>query len=98
MNTRSKLHRFCIAMPAALLLLAATAGAHPGHTHETGSIGWGLAHPFTGIDHLLAAFAVGMLAALWGRVSFAVTFLAAGVLGGLAGANLGSFIGLESLL
>ena len=98
MNKRTTIARLCIAMPAALLLLAATGHAHPGHVHEAGDIGWGLAHPFTGLDHLLAALAAGMLATLWRRASFVVAFLAAGLLGGIGGATLGAFIGLESLL
>ncbi len=62
---------------SAFALLAFTfaptlAHAHPGHTgHEVGGIGWGLLHPFTGLDHLLAMVAVGLWAvqlggrALW---------------------------------
>ncbi len=96
MNTRTL--RFPLAVSAALMLLAANSHAHPGHVHESGGIGWGLVHPFTGLDHLLAAFAVGMLAVLWRRASIAVVFLGAGILGGFAGARLGAFIGLESLL
>src|SRR5205085_1582443 len=63
-----------------------------------GDIGWGLAHPFTGVDHLLAAFSVGMLAVLWRRMSLAAVFLAGGLLGGIAGAKMGAFVGLESLI
>lgn len=99
MNTRATLTRFSFATPAALLLLAATCHAHPGHAgHEVGGIGWGLAHPFTGLDHLLAALAVGMLAVLMRRTSLAVAFLCAGLLGGFAGAKTGAFVGLESAL
>ena len=65
---------------------------------ETGSIGWALAHPFTGLDHLLAALTVGMLATLCRRGSLAAIFLAAGMLGGLAGAKMGAFSGLETVL
>ncbi|WP_260436657.1 HupE/UreJ family protein, partial [Pseudomonas aeruginosa] len=48
---------------AALALLAAPAlaFAHPGHG-EHGLVA-GLAHPLTGLDHLLAMFAVGLWAA-----------------------------------
>jgi urease accessory protein len=58
-------------LPAALLVLfAGTASAHPGHAgHEVGGIGWGLAHPFTGFDHLLAMVAVGLWALQSGRRS-----------------------------
>ena len=82
-----------------MLLLAAACHAHPGHAgHEIGGIGWGLAHPFTGIDHLLAAFAVGMLAVLMRRASLAAVFLGAGVLGVFAGAKMGALVGLEAAL
>src|SRR6266446_5276362 len=97
--TNSRLARFRFILPVGLLaVFAGTCHAHPGHAHEIGGIGWGLAHPFTGLDHLLAALAVGMLACLWRRPSLAVLFLAAGALGGFAGAKMGAFIGLESLL
>jgi urease accessory protein len=82
----------------ALALVPTLAHAHPGHGAEIGGIGWGLAHPFTGLDHLLAALAAGMLAVVWRRASVAAVFLTAGVLGGFAGAKMGAFIGLESLL
>ena len=52
----------------AILVLSAAfvspALAHPGTAHVH-SFGAGLAHPFTGADHLLAMFAVG----LWGVVA-----------------------------
>jgi len=101
MNTlaKSRLARFRFFLPVGLLAVyAGTCHAHPGHAHEIGGIGWGLAHPFTGLDHLLAALAVGMFAGLWRRPSLAVLFLAAGALGGFAGAKMGAFIGLESVL
>ena len=101
MNTLSntRLARYRSVLPCALLFLAAGAShAHPGHGAEIGGIGWGFAHPFTGLDHLLAALAVGMLAALCRRASLAAVFLAAGVLGGFAGAKMGAFLGLESAL
>ncbi len=83
----------------ALTLIPVIAHAHPGHAgNEAGGIGWGLAHPFTGLDHLLAALAVGMLAAYWRRASLAAVFLAAGVLGGLGGAGMGTVAGLETAL
>lgn len=81
-----------------LSLLPALAHAHPGHGADAGGIGSGMAHPFTGLDHLLAALSVGMLAVLWRRASLAVVFLVAGVLGGFAGAKIGAFIGLETVL
>jgi urease accessory protein len=97
--TNSRLTRFRFVLPGALLMLfAAASQAHPGHGAETGGIGWGLVHPFTGLDHLLAALSVGMLAVLMRRASLAVVFLAAGVLGGFAGAKMGAFSGLETAL
>jgi urease accessory protein len=99
MKTRTTLTRCLFTVPSALLLLAATCQAHPGHAgHEVGGIGWGLVHPFTGLDHLLAALAVGMLAMLMRRASLPVVFLGAGLLGGLAGAKMGAFNGLELAL
>ena len=96
---KSRLTRFRFVLPCALLMLAAgTSHAHPGHGAEAGGIGWGFAHPFTGLDHLLAALTVGMLAALSRRASLAAVFLAAGLLGGFAGAKMGAFTGLETML
>ncbi len=47
-------------LPLGLVLIPQLAFAHPGHNN--GFTG-GLLHPFTGLDHLLAMVAVGMLAA-----------------------------------
>jgi urease accessory protein len=47
-------------LPGLLILLPATALAHPGHGSVSG-FGFGLLHPVTGIDHVLAMVAVGML-------------------------------------
>ena len=46
---------------AAALLLPAAAMAHTGH--ETSGFAAGVAHPFTGLDHLLAMLAVGLWSA-----------------------------------
>lgn len=46
---------------AAALLLPAAAMAHTGH--ETSGFSAGIAHPFTGLDHLLAMLAVGLWSA-----------------------------------
>ncbi len=51
---------------AALSLFAGTASAHTGDHTAIGLIG-GLAHPFMGLDHLLAMIAVGLWAAQQGR-------------------------------
>ena len=50
-----------IIITAAALLLPAAAFAHTGH--GTSSFSAGIAHPFMGLDHLLAMLAVG----LWSR-------------------------------
>ena len=68
----------------ALCLYAGTASAHPGHT-PTGFVG-GLAHPFLGLDHLLAMIAIGQWAAQQdGRALWAVpaAFVGAMLLGGI---------------
>lgn len=70
---------------AALSLLAMPAFAHPGHGESLGFFD-GLAHPFTGLDHLLAMLGLG----LWGgqqRRSLAqpATFLGMMLVGALAG-------------
>lgn len=83
---------------AALLTLAATAAqAHTG-IGVAGGFGHGFAHPFGGIDHVLAMVAVGLFAAqLGGRAlwlvpsSFVAMMIAGGALGmagGMAGAGL----------
>lgn len=73
----------------ALVLAAAFAGS-PAFAHSNAGAGAsflsGLAHPFTGADHLLAMVAVGLWASLLGRralillpLSFLVTMLVGGV-------------------
>ena len=51
----------------ALALFPTLAHAHPGHGAATGGIGWGLAHPFSGLDHILAMIAVGLWAVQLGK-------------------------------
>ncbi len=70
---------------AALCLLALPAMAHPGHGEHAGFLA-GLAHPFTGVDHLLAMLGVG----IWGGqqrrgLAQPATFLGMLLLGALAG-------------
>jgi urease accessory protein len=72
-----------------LLLLPATALAHPGHS-GIGSMGFahGFSHPFTGVDHILAMVAVGLWAAqLGGRARWAVpsAFVTLMLVGGALG-------------
>jgi urease accessory protein len=49
-----------VLIPATVLLLPSIAGAHDGLPHV--SFADGLLHPFAGLDHALAALAVGLLA------------------------------------
>jgi urease accessory protein len=77
-----------------LALVPALAHAHPGHGAEIGGIGWGLAHSFTGLDHILAMVAVGLWAvqlgkrALWLLPLSFVTAMTAGVALGMSGVRL----------
>ncbi|HEY0060604.1 MAG TPA: HupE/UreJ family protein, partial [Telluria sp.] len=60
----------------ALCLIALPAAAHSGHGPELGFAA-GLAHPFTGLDHLLAMLGVGMWSRRQGQpLSLPLTFLA----------------------
>ncbi len=75
----------------ALFLSPALAFAHGGHDHS--GLLAGVAHPITGLDHLLAMLAVGLWAAQQsGTARWALpgTFVATMLLGGLLG-----FAGLE---
>jgi urease accessory protein len=83
-------HRNLIASGLALLLIscmATPALAHPGHIGHEFVDGW--QHPLTGIDHLLAMVAVGLLAiriggkAIW---LLPATFMASMLLGGVVAA------------
>ena len=90
MNFKSCFARFRSLLPLALLAtFAGTVNAHPGHAgHEVGGIGWGLAHPFTGLDHLLAMVAVGLWAVqLGGRALWMLPlgFVSAMAVGGAFG-------------
>ena len=89
------------ALPLALLLLLAPslALAHTGH--ETGSFLAGMLHPVGGLDHVLAMLAVGLLAAqMAGRALWAtpLTFVAAMILGGLAGSAGWPFPAVEPMI
>ena len=72
-----------ILLTVALSLFAGTAYAHPGHTPA--GFAAGLAHPFLGVDHLLAMIAIGLWAAQQGgRALWTVpaAFVGAMALGG----------------
>jgi urease accessory protein len=74
------------AASAALALLPAAMFAHEGHDH--GGLAAGLAHPWTGADHLLAMVTVGLLAARiggHGRWLVPLGFVLPMALGGLLG-------------
>ena len=75
-----------LSLGAALCVLPVLAFAHPGHD-ESGLMA-GVAHPLTGMDHLLAMFAVGLWAAQQkggARWMLPVTFVGCMLLGGLLG-------------
>ena len=64
-----------------LCLFAGTASAHTGNHMATGFVG-GLAHPFLGLDHLLAMIAIGLWAAQQGgRALWAVPAAFVGAMG-----------------
>jgi urease accessory protein len=75
----------------ALVALTTAASAHPGH--GTGLVA-GLVHPLTGLDHIAAMVAVGLLAArlggraLWAVPASFVAMMAAGGAAGMVGVNL----------
>jgi urease accessory protein len=72
-------------LAAGVLVAPGVAMAHPGHGPELGLYA-GLAHPWSGIDHVMAMTAVGLLAArLGGRALWAVpaAFLGLMALGGM---------------
>jgi urease accessory protein len=80
----------CLPALALPLLIAGPAHAHTG-LHAAFSITSGLSHPLGGLDHLLAMFAVGLLAAQLGGRAIAlvpgafVAMMLAGALAGLGG-------------
>ncbi|HET6387821.1 HupE/UreJ family protein [Hyphomicrobium sp.] len=77
----------CIGVVASLI--SSPAWAHPGHVESANATAFitGLLHPLTGLDHVLAMVAVGLLAvrlggrALWAvPASFVVAMIAGGTL------------------
>lgn len=85
------LRRALTVSPWGLLAVSASpAWAHPGHA-ETASFAQGLAHPLSGIDHMLAIVMVGLFAvqiggkALWALPTAFVGAMAVGSLTGAAG-------------
>jgi len=82
-----------VALAVALAFAASPALAHVGLHAESGFAA-GLAHPFTGLDHLLAMVAVGLWAGLafprapWACPAAFVTFMLGGFALGFGGAPL----------
>lgn len=84
------LSRFALSA-AVLGAMTLPALAHPGHGGDAGPLAAGLAHPFLGIDHVLAMVAVGLWAALLGgRAAWMVpAAFVLGMVGGFALAMVG---------
>lgn len=81
----SAIRRFALALP--MVLAPTLALAHPGQGGAGGFV-QGLAHPFTGLDHILAMALVGLFAfRLGGRARFLVpaSFVAVMAAGGALG-------------
>ena len=77
-------------LATALALVPSLALAHPGLPGHTHGFADGVLHPLTGLDHVLAMVAVGLLAAqLGGRALWAVpaSFVAVMAAAGIAGMN-----------
>lgn len=76
----------------ALTVFSTTAFGHPGHEHASGFMA-GVAHPFMGVDHLLAMVALGLWAALWKGRSMLIAptiFLTSMLIGALFALNGGN--------
>ncbi|MDE3122073.1 MAG: HupE/UreJ family protein, partial [Paracoccaceae bacterium] len=79
--------RFALSV-LALASLTTAAAAHPGHG---AGLAAGFLHPLSGLDHLAAMVAVGLLAArlggraLWAVPASFVTMMAAGGVAGMMG-------------
>jgi urease accessory protein len=86
-------YRYGSAILIALIGMAPSVFAHPGHENHSG-FGGGWTHPFSGLDHILAMVAVGLLAGQrGGRSTWLVpaAFLFTMVIGGwmsLAGVSI----------
>lgn len=91
------------ALGALGLLLAATSGTVSAHTgHGVEGLAAGFAHPFLGLDHLLAMVAVGLWAGAstspWQRAAAPFAFVAAMALGALLVPRVGVAAALEPML
>ena len=97
------MHRFLLTTVVPLLAGLVASGAAMSHTgiHADGGFAAGLAHPFIGLDHLLAMVAVGVWAAqLGGRylLMLPAAFVAAMAAGAAAGASGISLPQVESMI
>lgn len=88
-SKETRMKRFTLPAALILLLTSGTALAHPGHV---GGLAAGIAHPYTGLDHLLAMLAVGLWVAqqsardaIWKIPLTFVCVMAGGALMGMAG-------------
>ena len=81
-------------LTTAMILLPSVALAHPGN-HAIGGLAAGLLHPVTGVDHLAAMVAVGILGAMRGGSAvwqFPLTFISMMIVGALmAGSDIPLF-------
>jgi urease accessory protein len=92
----SMTNRFGLALALATFATPALAHTGAGATHGFGA---GLAHPLTGVDHLLAMVAVGLWAGLVGgraRFAYPAAFLGMMVLAGFWGMSGASLPGVET--
>ena len=83
-----------VLLTASLLLVATSASAHPGH--EAQGLMAGLAHPFTGLDHLLAMLAIGIWSARQSSALKTLTPMLM-VIGMLAGAGIAMISGTQAV-
>ena len=81
-----------IGLAIALAAVPVAALAHPGMSAPAHGFTQGVAHPFQGIDHIIAMVAVGMIAARMGRL--ALWALPCAFLSMMA---LGGFLGIEGI-
>jgi urease accessory protein len=83
-----------------LVLTALPAAAHPGHGNGTIGLLAGFMHPLTGLDHLLAMFAIGLWSATTTRRAWLALLVFSGalLLGALLAANGLTLPALEPML
>lgn len=89
MHSRTARFSLFFLLSAVVLLAPSLAQAHPGHGGHTPFLE-GLAHPVSGLDHILAMIAVGIFAVQrGGRAIWAIptAFIFAMALGGILGIN-----------